>query len=69
MKQSIVKDLTTDEVREKIKEERTAYTKLKMAHAVSPIENPMKIRAARRVIARLETELRNRMNNQQAAGN
>jgi large subunit ribosomal protein L29 len=36
MKQSIVKDLTTDEVREKIKEERAAYTKLKMAHAVSP---------------------------------
>lgn len=69
MKQSIVKDLTTDEVREKIKEERAAYTKLKMAHAVSPIENPMKIRAARRVISRLMTELRNRMNNQQAAGN
>jgi large subunit ribosomal protein L29 len=67
MKQSIVKDLTTDEVRRKIKEERAGYVKMKMAHAVSPIENPMKLRDARKVIARLETELRNRMNQQQAA--
>lgn len=67
MKQSIVKDLTTDEVRMKIKEERTGYVKMKMAHAVSPIENPLKLRDARKVIARLETELRNRMNQQQAA--
>ncbi|MFM7014948.1 MAG: 50S ribosomal protein L29 [Bacteroidota bacterium] len=67
MKQSTVKDLTTDEVRMKIKEERAGYVKMKMAHAVSPIENPMKLRDARKVIARLETELRNRMNQQQAA--
>jgi large subunit ribosomal protein L29 len=67
MKQSIVKDLTTDEVRMKIKEERAGYVKMKMAHAVSPLENPMKLRDARKVIARLETELRNRMNQQQAA--
>ena len=67
MKQSIIKDLTTDEVRMKIKEERAGYVKMKMAHAVSPIENPMKLADARKVIARLETELRNRMNQQQAA--
>ena len=66
MKQSIVKDLTTDEVRMKIKEERAGYVKMKMAHAVSPIENPMKLRDARKVIARLETELRNRMKKQAA---
>ncbi|HQK98777.1 MAG TPA: 50S ribosomal protein L29, partial [Bacteroidia bacterium] len=36
-------------------------------HAVSPIENPMKLRAARRVVARLETELRKRLTQQQAA--
>ena len=67
MKQSIVKDLTTDEVRDKIKEERAAYVKMKIAHTVSPIENPMKLRASRRVIARLETELKNRISQQQAA--
>ncbi len=67
MKQSIVKDLTTDEVREKIKEERAAYVKMKIAHTVSPIENPMKLRASRRAIARLETELMKRNSQQQAA--
>ncbi|MFM1746189.1 MAG: hypothetical protein RLZZ630_2126 [Bacteroidota bacterium] len=67
MKQSIVKDLTTDEIREKIKEERMTYVKMKMAHAVSPIENPMKIRASRRAIARLVTEFRNRMKQQPSA--
>jgi len=67
MKQSIVKDLTTDEVREKIKDERNIYTKMKMAHAVSPIENPMKLRASRSAIARLITELRKRTSQTQAA--
>ena len=38
MKQSIVKDLTTDEIREKIKGERSGYVKMKISHAVSPIE-------------------------------
>jgi large subunit ribosomal protein L29 len=61
MKQSIVKDLTTDEIREKIKGERSGYVKMKISHAVSPIENPMKFKTSRKVIARLETELRKRM--------
>ncbi len=60
MKQDIVKDLTTDEVRDRIAEERGIYAKLKMSHAVSPIENPLKIRASRRLIARLETEFKKR---------
>jgi len=67
MKQSIVKDLTTDEIREKIKEEKASYVKLKMAHAVSPVENPMKIRASRRAIARMITELKKRTAPTQAA--
>ena len=32
--------------------------KLKFAHAISPIENPMKIKETRKLIARLETELK-----------
>ena len=32
MKQDIVKDLTTDEIRDKIKDERAGYVKLKMVH-------------------------------------
>ena len=38
--------------------EKEAYNKLTFAHAITPIENPMKIRAARKLIARLETEVR-----------
>jgi len=65
MKQDIVKDLTTEEIREKIAQERAMYSKLKMSHAVSPVENPMKIRASRRAIARLENEYTKRMSAQQ----
>lgn len=60
MKTSEIKDLTTEEIREKIETEKAALTKMKMNHAVSPLENPMLIRATRRNIARLMTELRKR---------
>ena len=60
MKTSEIKDLTTDEIREKIETEKAALTKQKMNHAVSPLENPMLIRTTRRNIARLMTELRKR---------
>ncbi|MCC6384971.1 MAG: 50S ribosomal protein L29 [Bacteroidia bacterium] len=60
MKQSIVKDLTTDEVRDRIIEETASYHKMKMNHAVSPIENPLKLKMSRRLIARLNTELKKR---------
>ncbi len=60
MKQDIVKDLTTEEIRDRIAEERGLYAKLKMSHAVSPIENPLKIRATRKFIARLQTEYKKR---------
>jgi large subunit ribosomal protein L29 len=67
MKQDIVKDLTTDEIRDRIIEERGIYTKIKLSHAVSPIENPLKIRGTRRLIARLETEYKKRLMTAQEA--
>ena len=60
MKTSENKDLTTEEIKEKIETEKAALTKMKMNHAVSPLENPMLIRTTRRNIARLMTELRKR---------
>jgi large subunit ribosomal protein L29 len=63
MKQDIVKDLTTDEVRDRIAEEQANYRKMKMSHTVSPLENPLKLRATRRFIARLKTELKKRTAN------
>ena len=60
MKTSEIKDLTTEEIKEKIETEKAALTKMKTNHAVSPLENPMLIRTTRRNIARLMTELRKR---------
>ena len=60
MKASEIRDLTTEEIKEKINAEREALTKLRLNHAVSPLENPMQIRATRKNIARLLTELRKR---------
>lgn len=60
MKQSELKDLSTEDVKGKIAEEQALYAKLKLNHAVSPLENPLKLRTTRRTIARLKTELRKR---------
>jgi len=53
MKYSEIIELTTKEIKEIIKEERFSYTKLKIAHAVSPLDNPMRLSDARKKIARL----------------
>lgn len=45
------------ELKEKIGSEQETLRKLKFAHQISAIENPMKIRETRKVIARLKTEL------------
>ena len=60
MKKEDIIELSTDELRLRLQEERTLYTKMKMNHTVSPIENPMKIRITRRGIAMIETELSKR---------
>lgn len=49
--------LSVQELKDKIKEEKAGINKLKMNHAISPVENPMKITASRKLIARLSTEL------------
>lgn len=60
MKQADIKQLSTTDLRERIKEEKAALAKLKLNHAVSPIENPLKITFSRKTVARLNTELRSR---------
>lgn len=57
MKNSEIKALSIEELRQKIKGEKEALQKLKFAHAVSPIENPMKIKETKKLIARLLTTL------------
>ena len=64
MKQSEIKDLSAAELQEKLSQTKKAYADLKMAHAISPIENPLRIRASRKEIARLLTELSAKSNQQ-----
>ena len=60
MKQSEVKEYSVAELQEELDKSRKAYSDLKMAHAVSPLENPIQLRAVRRDIARLARELTKR---------
>lgn len=60
MKQEVLKEMSTAELVEKLGEEQQHLTKLKINHAVSELENPMKIRDYRRAIARIKTELHRR---------
>ena len=57
MKNTEIKGLNPGELKEKISSEKEALRKMKFAHKVSAIENPMKIKQTRRLIARLKTEL------------
>lgn len=58
MKNSELRGLNLDELRNKLSVEKEAYGKLKFAHSITPIENPMKIKETRKLVARIETEIR-----------
>lgn len=60
MKQSEIKKASTAELQEALAESRKTYIDLKMAHTISPLENPIQLRTQRRAIARIATELTNR---------
>ncbi len=53
-----LKEMSETDLKSKIEEDELRVKKLKFAHAVSPIENPMTIRGVKKDIARLKTELR-----------
>jgi large subunit ribosomal protein L29 len=58
MKNSEIKALSVAELQEKITTEREGLRKLQFAHKISSIENPMRISQSRKLIAKLNTELR-----------
>ena len=60
MKQSEIKELSVTELQEKFGEIKKSYSDLKMAHAISPLDNPIQLRSVRRDVARLATELTKR---------
>lgn len=61
MKNKEVRELTTEELKEKIAESSETLKKITLNHAITPLENPLTIRSTRKDVARLKTELNNRM--------
>ena len=57
MKNAEINKLGVEELANLIVSEQENLDRLKLAHAISPIENPMRIRQTRRLIARLNTVL------------
>lgn len=60
MKQSEIKELSTEELVEHIENKTATLEKMKLSHKVSEIENPLSIRDTRKAVARLKTELNSR---------
>ena len=60
MKSSEIKELSLQELLERLENEETLMVRMKMNHAVSPLDNPNKLVETRRNIARLKTEVRAR---------
>ncbi len=60
MKTSEIQEMTTPEIVERLQLEKENLVRLKLNHAVSPLDNPMKINASKKNIARLNTILRER---------
>ena len=60
MKMTEFKGIETKELVEKLETEVAKYNQMKLNHSVTPLENPSQIKAARRDIARMKTELHQR---------
>ncbi|MDE6445938.1 MAG: 50S ribosomal protein L29 [Alistipes sp.] len=58
MKSAEIKDISIKDLEERIETEKVQLAKLKVQHAVSPVENPSIIKKNRRDIARMLTVLR-----------
>ena len=62
MKETILTEMPIDELNDLLFSEKERLVKLKMSHAVSPLENPLSIKFSRKKIARIMTELSKRKN-------
>jgi len=60
VKQSEISELTDNELMERLDNEKDYLARLKLNHAISPLDNPNKIGVARRNVARLTTEVNSR---------
>lgn len=55
-----IKSLSVEQLQSKVKEDKEVLAKLKFAHSISPIENPMRLKFLKKDIARTLTELNSR---------
>ncbi len=60
MKMQEIRELTTQELREMVRDQKQRLAQLRLTHAISPLENTHEIRNTKRLVARLLTELRQR---------
>ena len=60
MKNSELRALSLEELNKKLIVEKENLEKLIFSHAATPIENPMKIKFARRFVAKIKTEINNK---------
>jgi large subunit ribosomal protein L29 len=61
-----LKNMTFDALVAQLRAERDNLQKLNFAHAITPLKNPMRIRATRRYIAQISTEIKVRVKLRQA---
>ncbi|MDR0559483.1 MAG: 50S ribosomal protein L29 [Prevotellaceae bacterium] len=55
-----LREYNVKDLKDRLQSEMTEYVKLKMDHAVSPLEDTSKLKKIRKEIARMHTELRRR---------
>ena len=60
MKSNVLREMPENELNDILFETRDRLAKMKMSHAVSPLENPHQMRYVKRDIARILTEKRRR---------
>ncbi len=60
MKKSEIRELSTPDLIERIDTEKTMLVRITLNHAITPLDNPQKIKQTKLTIARLMTELRAR---------
>ena len=65
MKANEIKDLTTTELEEKLAELKQELFNLRFQHSVNQLENPMRMKAVKRDIARVKTFIRKQESNVQ----
>jgi large subunit ribosomal protein L29 len=66
MKTSEIKELSTSDLLERIDTEKTMLVRMKLNHAITPLDNPQKLKQMKLTIARLLTELRYREINEKS---